>query len=208
MEDCLDIIMFNAHEQNLFSISDLAKLKRVSKEFESQATYYIQKKHETYNKRPVREGCQRYAVRIPKHQCGYCNENWTHFAYPFATRIACYLCRNHIEICKTDAKRKYKLINTDLQDLDYIISYHTFYGTEMTYYSTKQVVEQSIFKHGEVPKKREGSAAKEKRIQQVGKLVLLHGDRKEIQDYIRNGKGGIRKLVKSLAMDVKTLQSS
>jgi len=199
MEDCLNIVMLNAEIQGIFGMGDLATLKCVTREFKDAATVNAVQMHKSYKKRIRRVG---QIVEIENivgstaTKCEFCNENYTHVKYPFTNKTVCYMCREHVQICKTDAKKKYRLVDDDLTEVDYYKCPHAFYGTEVTYYSLKQVIAQSVCKHGAVPKKRIGSAAKELRILQVNKLrkEFPYGLDNSVDTYIKSGIGGIRTL--------------
>lgn len=194
MDSVLDVVLSN----QIFNLWDLALIKCVDRSCKSIVDniypYVIKNVHNTLGKELFSER------KKFKSACAKCGEK-TQILYPFSQgKLHCVNCRELFQITKTEAKKTYKLNDTDLQKLDYSCAIHFLYGTRITYYSRKQVVASCIIKHGGIFPTKSVSLAKEKRIKQVELLKSKYGDILPhlCINYINNGCGGIRKLEKNL----------
>jgi len=200
MDDHFDIILANAPE--ILDVCDLSSLACVNRQCSVLANTEIQILHKKYIKGLLLE-CAGKKCRTSSYDkpaiCSYCKSS-TAIKYAFTTNInvACYECKGKVEVCKTEAKSKYKLTDDDLWSVDFYTSSHFIYKNDITYYSRRQAIMTAILKHGEIPKKRLYSKAKAHRLVQVGKLHEMYGRiaNQAVFEYVRNGNGRIRWLTR------------
>ena len=72
--------------------------------------------------------------------CSKCNIK-SKLIFPFTPENVCSLCKFNYLCCKTDAKRIYKLKDSDLKPLNFYNSAHFIYGNLITYYSKKDIIQ-------------------------------------------------------------------
>lgn len=206
MNTILDLVIMN-NQWNLWDLANLKCVDRACKTIVDDHMEYESKKlFDEMNKSPGKElFCERTKSKTPCQKCG----EKTSTIYPFSHgKKHCTDCREMYQITKTEAKNVYKLTDKDLEKLDFSSSVHFLYGTRITYFSRKQVICYSLLKHGAIPKKRtySNSNAKEKREVQVSLLQEKYPFANQtsmqftfqISQYIRNGRGGIRKLEEAM----------
>lgn len=201
MDSILDLVIMN-NQWNLWDLANLKCVDRACKTtVDSLMEHESKKLFDEMNSTPGKElFCERTKSKTPCQKCG----EKTFTIYPFSQgKKHCTDCREMYQITKTDAKNVYKLTDKDLEKLDFSTSVHFLYGTRITYFSRKQVVSYSLLKHGTIPKSRSysNSNAKQKRENQVSLLQDKYAFTNQsmqitfqISQYIRNGRGGIRKL--------------
>jgi hypothetical protein len=127
-------------------------------------------------------------------KCDFCKKIETKRYDPFKNGLACEKCIT-ITIGKTETIKKYKLKEDEIDCLDYLYFKHDVYKNYITLFSKKDVISLLFLKYGisnpELLKKTTNNA-RNKRIQQINTLSVENNFLTD--EYILNGKGGIRRL--------------
>ena len=133
---------------------------------------------------------------------------------PFSGRVMCEAClKVHVPtIGRTEAKKTYRLTDTDLAPCDRYMTSHRLYGHDIVFFRTQDVIETAVHVHGgrllppPPPPGTTVSAAKLKRLQQVEELVGKYGNGHDpavvnqlrqllvTRTFIKNGGAGFRNL--------------
>ena len=138
MDSVLDLVIMNTN----WNLCDLIILKCVDKNSKQTVNNLIghesKKLFEKISNSIGKElFCERTKSKTPCQKCG----EKTFTIYPFSQgKKHCTDCREMYQITKTEAKHVYKLTNKDLEKLDFSSSVHFLYGTNITYFSRKQVI--------------------------------------------------------------------
>jgi len=161
----------------------------------------------------VTEGKTLHQKGIPgSKKCNICHTTRTSWINPFNDKLTCMTCRPNM-VSLTDVKKTYKFTDEDLVYLDKFLTRHSTYRNDITLFLKKDVLSLCILKYGSLTPpakiKKTLQSAKEKRFEQLNKVLSKHIDSEEhddimnldmCKDFLRNGAEGIRKLEANLSL--------
>ena len=197
--NAFDIFLLNyKNPTNLNDIKDLCQLRIINKETNTFSLNLIKKFK--YEHKGI---LYSHIASLRKEViCTKCNLHNTKKTEPFTRKPLCDKCYPTY-ITLTDAKKIYKLKDTDLEKLDYTMVFVNSYRIYATLYQTQDIHALSVIKTGiSKPIVKYRGCARKKRIEKFDNLykkyIIDPNIRIKIYDifeeFMRNGAGGIRKL--------------
>ena len=141
----LQIVLYNIRP-SLLSVKDLINIQCVSRDYHGVALDYIEHLFKTYKSSTTEQGCEvSFDPLEKKPLCKKCGAHCGKYN-PFIMEHRCVDCFNSL-ITKTDAKKKYRLLDDDLQPLNYILKYIAAYKKYGVLYWPPDVIGIAMIKH-------------------------------------------------------------